>query len=244
LATSLGAGVVQYADNLPLHELDQSGLEKLRKQAEKVHVTIEVGTRGIQTELLLRSLRIAKILRAETVRTLIFDESGKLPASEVLILLHRVLPEYEKENVVLAIENYERYTSAEYRAILKSANNDHLGICLDPVNNFGTLETPRQVVEQLGEFVVSLHYKDFAIRRIGTKMGYQIEGTPAGAGALEAGWLLETLNAHGRCRSVVIEQWVPAGEDLESTRRRELEWARQGLRFLKDTLGVLGISGE
>jgi sugar phosphate isomerase/epimerase len=244
LADSLGAAVVQYADNLPVHKLDQPGLKKLRQRADESGVAIEVGTRGIQPELLRRYLQIAKSLKAEVVRTLIYHRSGKLQTSEAVTMLNRILPEYERENVILAIENYELYTVAEYRAILNSVDSGHLGICLDPVNNFGTLESPRQVVEQLGEFVVNLHYKDFAIRRIASKMGYQIEGTPAGSGALDARWLLERLNASGRCRSVVIEQWVPIDDSIESTCRQELEWARQGMRFLRETIGDLGIPEE
>lgn len=241
LADKLGAGVVQYADNLPLHEMEVTDLVELRNRADRFGIAIEVGTRGIQTDLLLEYLKIAKIVGAEIVRTLIVADSGKLTVAEITALLNRILPEYIKENVRLAIENYELYSVAEYRKIMGSVNNDHIGICLDTINNFGTLDTPIQVVQQLGEFVINLHYKDFAIERIATKMGYRIEGTPAGKGALNARWLLETINAHGKCKSVIIEQWVPFLDSLESTRKRELEWAQVGARFLRDTMGELRI---
>ena len=241
LADKLGAGVVQFADNLPLHELEQTDLADLRKEADKFGMTIEVGTRGIQIDLLIEYLKIAKILGAEIVRTLIFADSGKLTVAEIITLLNRVLPEYTKENISQAIENYELYTATEYREIMKSVVSDHIGICLDTINNFGTLETPIQVVQQLGEFVINLHYKDFAIGRIATKMGYHIEGTPAGKGALNARWLLETINAYGKCKSVIIEQWMPFLDSLESTLELELEWAQEGMTFLRDTMGDLGI---
>jgi sugar phosphate isomerase/epimerase len=241
LADKLGAGVVQYADNLPLHEMGETDLVELRKTADRFGMAIEVGTRGIQTDLLLEYLKIAKIVGAEIVRTLIFADSGKLTVAEIIRLLNRVLPEYTKENVRLVIENYELYTAAEYRKIMGSVVSDHIGICLDTINNFGTLETPIQVVQQLGEFVINLHYKDFVIDRIASKMGYQIEGTPAGKGALNARWLLETINAYEKCKSVIIEQWVPYIDSLESTRKRELEWAQEGAKFLSDTMDNLGI---
>jgi len=209
--------------------------------ADKFAITIEVGTRGIQTDLLREYLKIAKILGAEIVRTVIVSDSGKLTVAEIIALLNRVLPEYAKENISLAIENYELYTIAEYRKIMDSVVSGHIGICLDTINNFGTLETPIQVVKQLGEFVINLHYKDFAIHRIATTMGYQIEGTPAGKGALNARWLLEAINARGKCKSVIIEQWVPFLDSIENTRKRELEWAQEGARFLRDTMGDLGI---
>jgi sugar phosphate isomerase/epimerase len=237
----LGAGVVQFADNLPLHEMEATDLVELRNKADNSGITIEVGTRGIQTDLLLEYLKIAKILGAKIVRTLIFADSGNLTVAEIIPLLNRVLPEYTKENVSLAIENYELYTTSEYRKIVGSVGSDHIGICLDTINNFGTLETPIQVVQQLGEFVVNLHYKDFAIDRIATKMGYRLEGAPAGKGALNAGWLLETINAQGKCKSVIIEQWVPFLDSLESTRKRELEWAQEGAKFLRDTMADLKI---
>ncbi|UCF96245.1 MAG: TIM barrel protein [Spirochaetaceae bacterium] len=244
LANNLGAGIVQYADNLPLHELAQTELADLRKQADNFGIAIEVGTRGIQTELLLQYLEIAKTLGAELVRTLLFDKTGKLSIPEIIPLLNRVLPEFKKENVVLAIENYQLYTTAEYRTIIESVGSGHLGICLDTINNLGTLETPLQVVQQLGEFAVNLHFKDFAIHRIATTLGYKIEGTPASKGALDARWLLETIGAYGICKSVIIEQWVPFSDSLESTRKRELEWAREGMRSLGDTMRDLGILEE
>jgi sugar phosphate isomerase/epimerase len=241
LAESLGVGVVQYADNLPLHLLSRSELLDLRREADRLGVAIEAGTRGIGKELLLEYLEIAGTLGAGLVRTLIVEEAGRLSPGEAGRLLHRVLPAYREENVVLAVENYELYSAAEYRTLMSALAGEHCGVCLDTINNFGTLETPVQVVEQLGEFAVNLHYKDFVVGRTDTGMGYSIRGAPAGRGALEARWLLETIGAHGKCRSVVLEQWVPFLESLEATRRRELDWAREGVGFLRDTMDALGI---
>jgi len=58
---------------------------------------------------------------------------------------------------------------------------------------------------------------------------------------LNARWLLETINAYEKCKSVIIEQWVPYIDSPESTRKRELEWAQEGAKFLSDTMDNLGI---
>lgn len=237
----MNAGAVQFADNMPLHRMEATDLKRLRSRAEECGITIEAGTKGIQPELLLEYLRIAKNLGSEIVRTLVYSESGKLEVAQSVTLLERVLPEYERENVSLAIENYQLYSSSEYRTIMTSLRSDHAGICLDPVNNFGKLETPEQVVKELGEFVINLHYKDFTIDRIESTMGYRITGAPAGRGALNAEWLLETIQAPGRCRSVIIEQWVPFRGSLEATIEQELEWAEAGAKYLQKTMKDMGI---
>ena len=56
----------------------------------------------------------------------------------------------------------------------------YVGICLDTVNSFGSLEGPEVVIETLAPYTVNLHIKDFDIRRTDHNMGFTIFGTPAG----------------------------------------------------------------
>jgi len=46
-ASLLGIHLVQIADNLPLHELTDTELERLKKEAKELGIDIEVGTRGL-----------------------------------------------------------------------------------------------------------------------------------------------------------------------------------------------------
>lgn len=45
-ARALGLGLVQIADNMPLHEFDADQLCRLREHAEAQGISIEVGTAG------------------------------------------------------------------------------------------------------------------------------------------------------------------------------------------------------
>ena len=74
--------------------------------------------------------------------------------------------------------------------IVTSIDSPNVGICLDTVNSFGSLEGPAVVVEALGPYVVNLHVKDFSIRRHDHNMGFTLTGTPAGQGQLDLPWLL------------------------------------------------------
>src|SRR3954467_3220080 len=55
-ASQLKVGVVQVADNLPLHKMDTTELRDARDQAASLGIKIEIGTRGVEPEHLLRYL--------------------------------------------------------------------------------------------------------------------------------------------------------------------------------------------
>jgi 3-oxoisoapionate decarboxylase len=135
--------------------------------------------------------------------------------------------------VTLAIENHDRFPSAMLAEMVRAAASQRVGICLDTVNSFGALEGPAVVVEALGALTVNLHLKDFAIRRAGHKMGFAIEGTPAGEGRLDVPWLLGRLRALGRAPNAILELWVPPEDDVERTVAKELEWARRSVAYLR-----------
>src|SRR2546429_234559 len=69
-AAMLKVGVVQVADNLPLHALDTAELRDARDQAVSLGLRIEIGTRGVQPAHLLRYLKLAISFDAAIVRTL------------------------------------------------------------------------------------------------------------------------------------------------------------------------------
>jgi L-ribulose-5-phosphate 3-epimerase UlaE len=80
---------------------------------------------------------------------------------------------------------------------------------------------------------VNLHVKDFSIRRSEHKMGFIVEGAPAGKGKLDIPGLLARLKALGRCGSAVLELWTPFGPTMEDTLQRESLWAAESMDYLK-----------
>ena len=110
-AISLDVKILQIADNLPLEKLSQTELLELRTAATANNISIEVGTKGINSEHLLNFLEIAKFLNSPVVRTLPGSINHKADLSEVEMSLRKVLPAYKKAGVVIVLENYEAFTA-------------------------------------------------------------------------------------------------------------------------------------
>ena len=232
-AVEWGLDLVQIADNLPLDQMTPNELASLGARAEHDRVSLEVGMRGLREEAVARYLEIARRLGSPILRAVI-DASGFEPApEEIVAILRRLVPALERSGVTLAIENHDRFPSANLAEMVRAAGSSRVGVCLDTVNSFGALEGPAVVVETLGPLTVNLHLKDFTVRRADHKMGFAVEGMPAGRGRLDVPWLLRRLRAMGRDPNAILELWVSPEEDVERTVAKELLWAEQSLSYLR-----------
>jgi sugar phosphate isomerase/epimerase len=230
-AHALGIQVLQIADNLPLNVLSEKDLDILAKGAQQRGIQIEVGTRGIERDHLLRYLRLAEQLGSSMVRTIAHNTS----VDDVIAKLKPVLRDFESSDVTLAIENHDQIPVSELVRIITRLESDTVGICLDTVNSFGALEGPEVVVETLAPYVVNLHIKDFNIERVSHMMGFTIQGTPAGKGRLDVPWLLAALEERRRERdfNAILELWTPPEIQLEDTIVKEAAWANESIAYLR-----------
>jgi sugar phosphate isomerase/epimerase len=229
----LGLRLVQIADNLPLDKLSGTDRQRLRDEARRLGIAIEVGTRGIQTEHLRQYLDIARQLESPILRVVVDTKDHRPTPDEVVSLARAILPELEASNITLAIENHDRFKVRALEDIIKTVGSPNVGICLDTVNSFGSLEGPEVVVEALGPYVVNLHLKEFVVKRAGHAMGFEITGRPAGQGMLDVAWLLNKLNGFGRSYNSIIEAWLPMQITLEETMMMERRWAEQSATYLR-----------
>ena len=227
-AHDLGLDLVQICDNLPLHELSEGHLDEIWATASDLSVSIEPGTRGVEPSHLLRYLEIAKRLHAKSVRTIIDD-----PSEPYTDWFRQVMPAYVEAGVSLTLENNERLTSEEYGALVEAVGSPNFGITLDTINSFGSLERIEEVVEKLAPYVMSLHYKDYAIVRADHRLGFQVVGRPAGEGQVDGIWLIDVLAQAGCDPSIIVELWPPFLGTIEETVANEWEWARRSIRFLE-----------
>ena len=74
------------------------------------------------------------------------------------------------------------------------------------------------------------------IARLDNKMGFKIEGSPAGQGKLGIPNLFRKLNATDRCKTAILELWTPFAKTIEETRKCENEWAHQSMDYLLNKL--------
>lgn len=234
-AVEANVSVVQIADNLPLHELQDSQLEQLGEAACLRGLTLEAGTRGLEPEHLLRYIGIAHRIGAKILRTVLSGSLcgvRQLAAAEASI--RQIVPTLECHGVTLAFENNEAFSAAEFAGIMRRVASPHVGICLDTANSLGRPETLQTVIQTLAEFAVVLHAKDYDIRRIDTRMGFSVVGTPAGGGRVDFGWVLSELRKRGRTGiSVIVEHWPPFSGTIEETIRIEEQWLAQSVQFLR-----------
>ncbi len=231
-ASELKAEVVQFADNLALENYSQDELIKLLSFAEKRAIAIEVGAKGLTPERLKIYTDIAVLLHAEILRFIIDGNNYEPLPDTVIEVIRPCIPILEKAKVRLALENHDRLKSTEFLSIIKACDSPFVGICLDTVNSLGIPEGMVEVINVLSPYTLNLHVKDFTVGRLDHKMGFKVEGTPAGEGKLDIVGLLGKLSVMGKCNSAILELWTPFGPTLEDTIARENEWACKSMQYL------------
>lgn len=233
---AFGLHVLQIADNLALDKLSGYELEGLRRESSELKITLEAGTRGVEPERLRHYLEIAQAIGGRLVRTLTCSAESRPDIDQVMRWIGEVLADYEIAGVVIAVENNESHTVREYSRLVQEFASPSLGICLDTANSYGGEESTDQVLAELAPHAVCLHYKDFAISRLDHRMGFRVEGQPAGEGRVNAANVLDAVRRYGRGANVIVELWPPFTGTIEGSIVQETEWAERSVVFLKGML--------
>jgi 3-oxoisoapionate decarboxylase len=229
--------LVQIADNLPLHLLSQKERRRIHQYAADSGIELEVGTRGIKTKNLEQYLDIAQELDSSILRVVIDSPDHKPKPPEVVDILANYIPKFEAADVVLAIENHDRFKCRTLIDILTALNTPYIGICLDTVNSYAAQESTEHIVSELGPFTVNLHIKDYTIERIPSSMGLLTRGTPAGQGMLNIPWLLDLLtNKMDREFNSILELWMPPEPNIHETIQKENDWVNQSISYLRNII--------
>jgi 3-oxoisoapionate decarboxylase len=233
-AADLGVGVLQVADNLPLHRLTGDERLRLREEATARGISVEVGTRGVARDHLRRYVAIALELGSPVLRTVTDTADHRPGPEEIVAALGPLTPELEDAGVHLAIENHDRFSAPALVAMLEALDSEWVGVCLDTANSLGALEGPRETVAVLAPFAANLHLKDVAARRVPSQLGMVIEGTPAGRGQVDLPWVVEQVRKRGRSgANAILELWTPPEATLEATLSKESLWAQESVRYLR-----------
>jgi 3-oxoisoapionate decarboxylase len=232
-AVAAGLSLVQIADNIPLENYSTEELQALFNYSQKKDVAIELGSRGLTRDHTLKCLETAWHLQSPILR-MVIDKPGFEPdLSTAIEIITELLPEFRSRGIMLAIENHDRFKASEFEEIILSTDSEWVGICLDSVNSMGAGEGFETVSEILIPYTINLHIKDFTIFRVSHKMGFIIEGRPAGQGMLNIQQLNDKLSLHDRCQSAILELWTPPEPDLLATIAKEDLWAMQSVDYLK-----------
>lgn len=225
-AAELGVKVVQICDNLPLIELTPEENNQIAAHAQALGIQIEVGTRGLSAENVKSHLALCAIYRSPILRMVIDTKEFEPDLSEIVAILRPLLGDLEAANVVLAIENHDRFRARDLRWIISSLGSKWVAICLDGANSLGAGEDIYTVLDQLAPHVVNLHLKDFSIRRLPTQLGFVVEGQASGDGMLDLDAMLPRLASS---ISAIIELWVPERESIDATLSLEETWVNRSI---------------
>jgi hypothetical protein len=92
----LDADVFQICDYPPLHAYSEAQLRDLKTHADDLGITLELGTKGIKPEHLANYLRMADILGAKVVRSMVFAPDHRPSLAEAEALLQLSMPAYRR----------------------------------------------------------------------------------------------------------------------------------------------------
>jgi len=233
-AVELGVKVVQIADNLPLDAMSDEHICRINTYAEEKGVTLEVGTRGIRPDSLRRYIQIAKKLNSSLLRCVIDSPQHEPDLNEIHQIFLEVLPELKEHDIVLGIENHDRFTAEQFKQIVADMDDAHFGIVLDTVNSFAREENTKAVLSQLSKYTVNFHVKDFKIYRVPNAMGLLVTGTPAGDGFLNVPMVLNVLQTEAQSDfSTVLELWMSPEPTIEQTIEKEDQWVKKSIQYLR-----------
>ena len=236
-AVELDVGLVQFADNCPLETLSTAELDSLVAFAESNQLEMEVGTKGVEEQHLLRLLEIAGQLDSPILRVLPAFFGSSAVMDEVERRIRSVLPKFEKAGITMVLENTEAFRAAEYAALIERIDHPRFRMCLDLANALGIMEGPEFVMEKLISHIGNFHFKDVKVKRSETVIGFTVYGTPAGDGDLSLPWILEQFAAHDVQTSVIIEHWPNYEENMERTMELEEEWTRKSVAYMRSVMG-------
>lgn len=231
----LGVELFQICDYAPLETMSEREIANAAAAARDLGLTVQLGTKGVDTERLGRYLRLANAFDAVLVRSMLFGPDSRPSAAEAAEQLRRVLPSYEASGVSLALETYEQVATAELVSLVEGISSPRLGICLDPANVVARLELPRECVELTAPHVNNVHAKDFAFDRQPGWVGFTYSGAPLGAGLHDYPHLLRTVRPRDRGIDEIVEHWLPWQGDAETTIRTERDWTRTAVEYLRST---------
>jgi sugar phosphate isomerase/epimerase len=229
-ALELGVSLVQFGDNLPLHEWSDARLDALSARAARENIALETGARGLTARHLQRYLEISRRLNAKLLRFVADDGEYRPSAEEIIAILRAAAPHLGP--VQIGLENHDRFAASTLARIVETADSESIGICLDTANSLGAGEGLNEVLAHLAPHALNLHIKDFAIERVPHLMGFTVEGRAAGDGMVNLPNVLAQLNA-ARCQTAVLELWTPPETAISDTLAKERQWAKRSLDYLR-----------
>jgi len=224
---------LQVCENIPLHLLTDEQLSDGLSMLQKHSITFELGTTGFAPDHLTKYSILAKNLGSKILRTVLNAKNETI--DNIALKLQCVIPDFERQNITLAIENHFDLTAYELRELVEKVNHPLVKVCIDPLNSITLLNGINETFEQLKDHIVSAHVKDVKIERIGS--GFHITGCPLGEGHSRVDDYLRKVYGVNPSCNVFVEQWMDSCASTDDTLALEKEWVLHGVQYLKNSIG-------
>jgi sugar phosphate isomerase/epimerase len=228
-AVELEVGLVQFADNLPLHLLPPDELQALGDKARAHGIALELGMTGCDPALVNIYLELAQKLDVTLLRIAPTAQEASGTDEALANLFRKLVPAAAEMGVTLAVENHFHLPSPRLVRMIEAVADPALGVCLDVANSIACREWPEETVRMLAPYAANLHLKDFRIALDPHGVGCAFVGTPLGQGVLDVGAVLAALATSGRQVNVILEHWLPWQGSFEATQRLERAWLQQSV---------------
>ena len=189
-----------------IRDLDEDGLERLRRRSEELDVLLEVHGGGAlgkwskYEETMQRTAALGckvvgctfgMLMRPDKIATLdAWDEHTKQCEAR----LRELAPLAKSLGLTIGVENHLDFSIEELRDLIKRVNSPNVGLIFDVGNTIGTLDDPIEAADLLGPFTVATHYKDFAIEEV--SRGFRFTMVPLGCGSLQLPEITARLLKH------------------------------------------------
>jgi sugar phosphate isomerase/epimerase len=136
---------------------------------------------------------------------------GKIGVEEALKILRSALPRLRSQGTTVGLENHFDLTMDQLLGIVRDLGSEKVGIIFDTTNGPGFLEKPQEAIVKAQPYLVSMHIKDYTIRRV--EAGYFVTGAVLGRGMLDVPAVLRCAAANApNLRSIILEMSVKRDE--------------------------------
>ena len=227
--------VVQYADNLPLHRLPESDLNLLAAKARDAGIALEVGTQPFEADLMARYIEIGRRLDAKILRVALDGPDAARPVAELAEEFSLLLRPAREAGIRIAVENHFNFPSRQLAELVAAIDDDRVAVCLDVGNSICAGEWPEETVSILAPLTINLHLKDYVFIPDSHGVGFAIHGCPLGQGRTNCRAVMDAAT-YPADMSVILEQWLPKGPDMDAVRRQEHEWLEQSVAYARGEL--------
>lgn len=208
-------------------------LKKVKELLETYHMYVELATKGIGCDHLLKVIKVADQLGADIIRTYIpitlgaaverkMGGDGKYDLGKIRLdfdpsvfddaveTLKKLIPILKRYRVKLALENHEYETSDELVQVVKKVGSPWIGLHYDFGNSMMAWEEPVRAAKQMAPYTVTTHFKDhIVIPCPDDKFRYVVCGVPAGQGNIDLKECLRVMMEDSALTRLNVEMCYP-----------------------------------